>query len=110
MCLLLNHLSNHLAIELPLLSRNTEQIGRIVLYVTSTVPSMGAIRKDTARRTDVLPASDAAEPAQTSLQTAAAAPAATTATDSADASKALLDRLGALLNLGDAIPQVCVMF
>lgn len=106
----LNHPSNFLATELPLLSPNTEEIGRIVLSINSTVPSMGTIRTDTARHANALPTPDAAERAQPSTETAVASPTATGATHTPDLWKALLDRLGAILNLGDAIPQVCVIF
>lgn len=99
---------NHPFVEtgLSLLSSSNQVIGRIVLSITSSGPSMSTVATESARHVDVLSAPSIAEPVQTLAQAVTPTPVIVPVAEGPDVARRLLDRIETILSSGDTIAQV----
>lgn len=94
------------ATGLSLLSPSNQVIGRIVLSITSTGPSINTVATEGAGHVDLLATPSIAEPVQTLAQTITTTPVIMPVAAIPDVAKRLLDRIETILRSGDTITQV----
>lgn len=95
-----------LVTDLPLLASSGEEIGRMVVSITSTVTPMSTVLTQATRDVDALANLQVAGYVQTSVQGVTSAPIVAALTDNSDPWKSIRDRLEILMGWGDAIAEV----